>query len=307
MRLPRINANSNDRRESSMNTRRALLGVAAVLVLGVGWYLFRPERLFVNQTVNEGLATAQAAMSPELVASGSFKTGAHETHGKALVYRRADGTRVLRLMDFETSNGPDVQVYLVAADDVTDNDVVKRAGFVNLGALKGNVGDQNYEIPMEVDLERYRTATIWCRRFGVNFGSAPLMMTMGDMPEMTETMPTGAPKALASGRFHPVAHEGRGTATVYELADGRRVLRFTDFATSNGPDVQVYLVAAADAMDSDIVKSAGFIHLAALKGNLGDQNYDLPADVDLSKYRSVTIWCRRFGVNFATAPLMTVS
>jgi hypothetical protein len=52
------------------------------------------------------------------------------------------------------------------------------------------------------------------------------------------------------------------------------------------------------------VTKAGFIRIADLKGNMGDQNYDLPANVDLSKYRAVTIWCRRFGVNFATAPLM---
>jgi hypothetical protein len=81
------------------------------------------------------------------------------------------------------------------------------------------------------------------------------------------------------------------------------VLRFTDFATSNGPDVHVYLVAAADARDSATVTEAEFIDLGSLKGNKGDQNYELAADVDLQKYRSVTIWCKRFSVNFATAPL----
>src|ERR671933_84994 len=84
------------------------------------------------------------------------------------------GSRVLRLTDFATSNGPDVRVYLVAAPDVTDNATVKQAGFVELGALKGNKGDQNYAVPATVDLAKYRTVTIWCRRFSVNFGSAPL-------------------------------------------------------------------------------------------------------------------------------------
>ena len=51
------------------------------------------------------------------------------------------------------------------------------------------------------------------------------------------------------------------------------------------------------------MKKAGFVTLGALKGNQGDQNYELPADLDLAKYRAVTVWCRRFGVNFATAPL----
>lgn len=290
-----------------MNKRLVVLGIAAATVLAGGWYLFRPERLWVNQTVSEDLGAAQASSAPALLAGGMFHANAHETRGTARVYRRPDGSRFLRLMDFETSNGPDVQVYLVAADDVVDNEVVGKAGFVNLGALKGNIGDQNYEIPADVDLGKYRTATIWCRRFSVNFGSAPLMPEMPDMPRMAEVMPPGGPKALASGMFHPVAHEGSGTATVYELEGGRRVLRFTDFHTSNGPDVQVYLVAADDATDSETVKNAGFVHLAMLKGNIGDQNYDLPADLDLSKYRAVTIWCRRFGVNFATAPLGPVS
>jgi len=68
--------------------------------------------------------------------------------------------------------------------------------------------------------------------------------------------------------------------------------------------VHVYLVAANDASDHETVTRAGFIDLCSLKGNKGDQNYPIPARVDLSRYQSVTIWCVRFGVNFATAPLM---
>ena len=67
--------------------------------------------------------------------------------------------------------------------------------------------------------------------------------------------------------------------------------------------MHVYLVAAADAKDDATVKNAGFIDLGSIKGNIGDQNYDLPEGVDLAKYRAVTVWCKRFGVNFATAPL----
>jgi hypothetical protein len=92
----------------------------------------------------------------------------------ATIYRLDDGRRVLRLTDFATSNGPDVRLYLVAADDVQDDATVKREGFVELGKLKGNKGDQNYEIPASVDLAKYRTVTVWCARFSVNFGSAPL-------------------------------------------------------------------------------------------------------------------------------------
>ena len=78
------------------------------------------------------------------------------------------------------------------------------------------------------------------------------------------------------------------------------------FETSNGPDVRVYLVATEDARDSEGVKKAGFVEVGTLKGNIGNQNYELPATIDLAQYRAVTIWCKRFSVNFATAPLTTV-
>jgi hypothetical protein len=87
------------------------------------------------------------------------------------------------------------------------------------------------------------------------------------------------------------------------MPSGSRLLRLTNFETSNGPDVRVYLIAANDANDSDTVTNTGFVELGSLKGNIGDQNYEIPAAVDLAKYQAVTIWCKRFAVNFATAPL----
>ena len=111
------------------------------------------------------------------------------------------------------------------------------------------------------------------------------------------------PVEIAAGSFHSNAHETKGRATIYRLDDGRRVLRLTEFKTSNGPDVRVYLVAAADVQKEDAAKRAGIVDLGALKGNVGDQNYDVPAGLDLSKYRAVSIWCRRFSVNFGAAPL----
>jgi hypothetical protein len=107
---------------------------------------------------------------------------------------------------------------------------------------------------------------------------------------------------LLSGQFKGYAHETEGTAAIYGM-DSKRILRLTNFRTSNGPDVHVYLVAAPDAKDDATVKNAGFVDLGSLKGNIGDQNYDVPDTVDLGKYRAVTIWCRRFSVNFGTAPL----
>jgi hypothetical protein len=164
-----------------MQRRTLILGVVAVLG-AAAWYAFRPERLFINSTVNESLAAATSespaaaapSAAPATLAQGSFHSNAHETSGTAAVLALADGRRILRLTNFSTSNGPDVRIYLVAASDVTDDATVKTAGFVELGPMKGNRGDQNYEIPASVDLAKYRTVTVWCKRVSVNFGSAPL-------------------------------------------------------------------------------------------------------------------------------------
>lgn len=156
-----------------MSSRKLIL-LAVVLIAAAGaWYAFRPERLFINQRVNEQFPTASAATNK--LASGQFHSGAHETKGTATVYQAIDGKKTLRLTNFETSNGPDVHVYLVAAEDAKDNDTVTKAGFVDIGSLKGNIGDQNYDLPANTDLAKYRAVTIWCKRFGVNFGTAPLV------------------------------------------------------------------------------------------------------------------------------------
>jgi electron transfer DM13 len=150
-----------------------VLGVLVVVGGAGAWYAFRPERLFINQRVNEQFPTASAASNK--LATGQFHSGAHETKGTATLFQLADGKKMLRLTDFATSNGPDVHVYLVAANDAKDNDTVTKAGFVDIGSLKGNIGDQNYDLPSDTDLAKYRAVTIWCKRFSVNFGTAPLM------------------------------------------------------------------------------------------------------------------------------------
>src|SRR4026207_2576319 len=161
-------------RSQSIHRYRIILHVIAVVLL-VAWYAFRPERLFVNQRVHEELPTAQAANSPaRLLASGKFHSVAHATIGTAAVYQLVDGTRLLGFTDFKTSNGPDVHVHLVAADDATDNKSVMNAGFIDLGSIKGNIGDQNYTLGPDADLSKYRAVSVWCKRFSVNFGAAPL-------------------------------------------------------------------------------------------------------------------------------------
>lgn len=162
-----------------MSRKKIAIITTGLILAGIGWYAFRPELLFVNQKVNEAFpgSTAMAASNtaqPTALFSGQFRGIAHKTEGMATVYKTPENKRILRLSGFKTSNGPDVHVYLVAAPDAKDNGTVQTAGFLDLGKLKGNEGDQNYEIPASADLGKYKSITIWCARFGVNFGTAPL-------------------------------------------------------------------------------------------------------------------------------------
>jgi hypothetical protein len=157
-----------------MTKRNLIIGIG-VVALAIAWYAFRPELLFINKSVSEQFpASGQVAGGSKTLAKGNFKSLAHETKGWASIYEVADGKKVLRLSAFETSNGPDVHVYLAASEVEKGNDTIKQAGFVDLGSMKGNKGDQNYDLPTDVDLSKYKAVTIWCARFGVNFGTAAL-------------------------------------------------------------------------------------------------------------------------------------
>jgi hypothetical protein len=163
-----------------MSGPKLIIGSIMVVVVTIAWYLFRPELLLINRMVNEALPGSATPDRPaqdtstSVLANGRFHSVAHDTSGVATIHQLSAGQRLVRLTAFETSNGPDVRVYLVAAQDATDNDTVTQAGYVDLGAMKGNKGDQNYELPANVDLSQYHSVTIWYRRFGVNFATAPL-------------------------------------------------------------------------------------------------------------------------------------
>ena len=115
----------------------------------------------------------------------------------------------------------------------------------------------------------------------------------------------GGAQTLETGKFHGKVHATAGRATVYQEVDGKLVLRLTNFKTSNGPDVHVILVAAKDAMDdANFLKdNMEKVELGKLKGNAGNQNYEIPAGTDLTRFRTVSIYCERFNANFGAAPL----
>ena len=125
------------------------------------------------------------------------------------------------------------------------------------------------------------------------------------VPAAEQAMPPempAEPTVLVRGSFIDIdpIHGADGSATIYELPDGSRVLRFDDFSSKNGPDLHVYLSTEAPA-STFAGLGENEVHLGALKGNVGSQNYEVPADVDLSLYRSVVIYCRPFHVVFSTA------
>jgi hypothetical protein len=118
------------------------------------------------------------------------------------------------------------------------------------------------------------------------------------MPEMA-----GEPVVIAMGQFAGTdsVHQGSGQAAIYQLAEGNHVLRFENFDVTNGPDLHVILSKHPNPLNSNDV--GDYIDLGSLKGNIGNQNYDIPADVDLAQYQSVVIYCVPFHVVFATAGL----
>ena len=109
-----------------------------------------------------------------------------------------------------------------------------------------------------------------------------------------------APEVLSVGMFHGADgfHKGVGNATVYRLPDGSDVLRFTDFSVTNGPALSVYLVKGSKG-----IVDSGHVNLGRLKGNIGNQNYPIPAGTDLSEYGSVVVYCVPFRTVFAVATL----
>jgi hypothetical protein len=112
-------------------------------------------------------------------------------------------------------------------------------------------------------------------------------------------------KRLFTGKFSGKVHKTEGRATIYQQADGRLLLRLTGFKTSNGPDVHVVLLAIKDPSENanSLKSSTERLELGKLKGNEGDQNYEIPAWTDLSKFTIVSIYCERFNANFGSAPL----
>ena len=153
------------------------VAIGVALAIFVAWW-FQPQKLFLNTDVQEAFdeptitATGTAATSMTL-ASGSWRPLEHDTTGKVRLVRQADGSVVVRFDDLDTSNGPDLRVYLSKLPpNLGWRDYGRQ--YVELGKLKGNRGDQNYSVPSNLQLDEFQSVVIWCVRFAVGFAVAPL-------------------------------------------------------------------------------------------------------------------------------------
>ena len=190
---------------AAWSTRRKAVVAAALgaglAVLGVGLAVFEPWQLFVDDVVDEDIPeaaprsparpaeapsssssdaapTVTAPPAPVLLAQGAFISHEHATTGTAEVIQLPDGGRLLALRGLDTSNGPDLRVWLTDAPVIEGSDgwhVFDDGNYVELGPLKGNIGDQTYDIPAGTDLTGLTSVSIWCDRFDVSFGAAALM------------------------------------------------------------------------------------------------------------------------------------
>ncbi|TLG15644.1 DM13 domain-containing protein [Nocardia cyriacigeorgica] len=161
-----------------------VLAVIIVVGLGIGLAYFQPWRLFTSTTVDEAVPTVSAPVSPgappaepQVLARGALISHEHDTSGTVVVLRLPDGSRVLRLENLDTSDGPDLHVWLSDAPVLSGRDgwgVFDDGAYRDLGKLRGNKGNQNYPIPAEVDLTQLTSVSIWCDRFNVSFGAAVL-------------------------------------------------------------------------------------------------------------------------------------
>jgi hypothetical protein len=186
---------SGDTETARRRRLRAFAAAAAVAALVVGLVVFKPWLLFLDVRVDEKLpavaapVASSAASSPDTaapavppgpveLAAGSLISHEHTTAGKVRIIRQPDGSRVLTLENLDTSNGPDVHVWLSAADVVEGTAGWFTAGSAeryDLGLIKGNQGNQVYAVPGDADLSKYKSVDLWCVQFSVSFGAAQLV------------------------------------------------------------------------------------------------------------------------------------
>jgi Electron transfer DM13 len=158
--------------------RKWILVAVGLPVLVALWWAFRPEKLWINQKVNEP-APFDETSGPQPILTGRFESKSQQISGRATIYKKPGGEEYLRLSDFTAPNDSDIHVVLGRGDDQELTRVLKGGpdsidDSVDLGSLKTNQGDQNYDIPAATDLNKYDAVLIFGERSHMIFGLANL-------------------------------------------------------------------------------------------------------------------------------------
>ena len=246
----------------------AVIGVPAVIVgLGVGWWMASP--LFTNVTVEEEFPFAYTAVVPEGM-------------------ERADVEQVMTGM--------------AMVDDAALVESMPGASDIDAGAMM-EAGESI--TAMKTDDVAALSEALTAAMSGAS--TEDMQQVAGMMEPVMSALanPQDEVRAVKQGQFRDADsfHRGSGDATIFATPGGNHILRLEDLNVTNGPALHVLLASHPDPADSGDVKSDEYVDLGPLKGNRGNQNYPIPADVDVSGFNSVIIYCKPFSVVFSVAPL----
>lgn len=282
--------------------------VGLVLVIGLagaaGWYLLSP--LFIDNVVEEAFPVVQA---PEAEASAS-QTGSEQMEAEveevsAAVSESEEMSANSELMSEEA----EMMAEDSEMEDMAESAEMEAGEAMPEEKMEAMAAESEKEDPAEsAEMEAEEAMAEESEKEDMAESAemeAEEAMAEENMAEMEEeSTESGQPVAVLQGEFQDGDrfHQGSGQATIYRLADGSHVLRFEDFEVTNGPDLHVLLSTHPAPTNREEVM-AGYLDLGELKGNIGSQNYDIPAGTDLAQFNSVVIYCEPFHVVFSTATL----
>ena len=263
-----------------MLLRKRTLGILAIIILipiiGTAWWLLAP--LFTSTTVEEEFPFAVTASVPADMT-------------RAQVEQVMSGIAMVNVSTNEEMPAPmdpatDLSKAMGAADSDAMDSVVKTLAEAAVKSMPG---------AMTAPAKEEMTQTM----------AAAMKAAMREAIAKTRPEAPAQPVKRRSGQFRDQDrfHKGSGKATIYRLADGSRLLRLEDFNVTNGPDLRVILTRAQDPEQAGEVTGPGHLELSKLKGNMGNQNYQIPDDADVSSFNSVVIFCKPFKVIFSVATL----
>ena len=281
-----------------LRRKRVIASVTVVVLIpvaAVAWWLGSP--LFMNTTVEEEFPFAFAATVP----SDMTMAGVEEVMaGMAKVDQEVNEAMPEPVggdAKAEAMGGPMTGAVMDAMSE-TMLDAVTKA---TIDSMPGNMPEEMKNEMAQAIPEAMKDAVAEAMKEAMR-QVIPEAMKGVDVELL-------APVKLKAGDFSGVDrfHTGSGRATIYHLPDGSNLLRLEDFKVTNGPDLRVILTPVQDPGGAGDVTAPGHVELAKLKGNMGNQNYEIPDDVDIASFQSVVIYCSPFRVIFSVAPLQDIS